>query len=230
MLAGRNSNQQTFETHAFALSEDATAQNVACVYFIKDLRRPKGCGKALIDIHLTEVNSELRLNVEGHTAEAQPLESAQPSANAPHLIKHHNYIQENICGWTVHIHDKIQGQDLQQFRETLCGDLDKIVKLLPGNCMPTLMKKHIYMSLTSTYLNDFGDNEKGRGMCYHMSPEWLSGHGNDPKKAGCIEMYQLSDYIEWRSQQPFMVLHELSHSYHHENDGKLDGPIDAAYQ
>jgi len=38
----------------------------------------------------------------------------------------------------------------------------------------------------------------GRGMCYHFSPEWLKGAGSIEEKAGCIEIYQVADYIDWR--------------------------------
>lgn len=101
--------------------------------------------------------------------------------------------------------------------------------MIPGPALGVIRKKHIYVNLTSQITNDHGEDEEQRGMCYHMSPEWLSSHGNDPAKAGCVEMWKLHDYFDWRSQQPFMVLHELSHSYHHEMLDKFGPRINALY-
>jgi hypothetical protein len=43
----------------------------------------------------------------------------------------------------------------------------------------------------------------------------LRMNGNHTGKAGCIEIYRASDYLEWHSDQPWMLFHELAHAYHH---------------
>jgi hypothetical protein len=60
------------------------------------------------------------------------------------------------------------------------------------------MTKHIYVNETINYI-DSGKIIKGRGLCYHISAEWLSGAGNDAKKAKCVEIYQVTDYLDWHS-------------------------------
>lgn len=85
------------------------------------------------------------------------------------------------------------------------------------------------MNDTSKYLNDDGSLNDARGMCFHISPEWLTSHGNDVKKAMNIEIYRVSDYLKWRETQPFMILHELSHAYHNTLFSTLDQHIKNAY-
>ena len=52
-------------------------------------------------------------------------------------------------------------------------------------------------------------------MAYHPNPEWLSEHGVSPEKAKCIELANVSNFLKWSLEQPWMLLHELAHGYHH---------------
>jgi len=52
-------------------------------------------------------------------------------------------------------------------------------------------------------------------MCYHVSAEWLRSNGMNPEKAGGVEVANAVNFLEWTKQQPWMVLHELAHGYHH---------------
>ena len=54
----------------------------------------------------------------------------------------------------------------------------------------------------------------GRGMCFHPSAEWLSSAGFEPERAGTVEICNADDYLQWRAEQPMMVLHEMAHAYH----------------
>ncbi|HRJ50150.1 MAG TPA: hypothetical protein PKU91_06435, partial [Phycisphaerales bacterium] len=53
-----------------------------------------------------------------------------------------------------------------------------------------------------------------RGACFHPSGDWLEAHGLDRAREGAVEMLSIDDYLDWRSIQPAMVLHELAHAYH----------------
>lgn len=51
---------------------------------------------------------------------------------------------------------------------------------------------------------------------YHPSETWLVANGYIPEKAMCVEISNITNFINWTNQnQPYMVLHELSHAYHH---------------
>ena len=53
-------------------------------------------------------------------------------------------------------------------------------------------------------------------MCYHISPDWLREHGMNPQKAGAVEIANCKNFLKWTHEQPWMVLHELAHGYHHQ--------------
>ncbi len=51
-------------------------------------------------------------------------------------------------------------------------------------------------------------------MCYHADVRWLQKNGLKPEKAGCVEIANVRDFLQWTLRQPWMVLHEMSHGYH----------------
>jgi len=67
-------------------------------------------------------------------------------------------------------------------------------------------------------------------MCFHCGDAWVKSHGNSAAKGNCVEVYQVAHYFDWRVQQPFMILHELSHAFHWMLSEKLDKHIEAAYK
>lgn len=51
---------------------------------------------------------------------------------------------------------------------------------------------------------------------YHPSQAWLIANGYIPEKAKCVEISNITNFFNWTNQnQPYMVMHELSHAYHH---------------
>jgi len=57
------------------------------------------------------------------------------------------------------------------------------------------------------------DNPDVPGLTFHPSIDWLKSHGYNPDKARCIEIGNLEHFLSWHAEQPFLVLHELSHAY-----------------
>jgi hypothetical protein len=53
-------------------------------------------------------------------------------------------------------------------------------------------------------------------MTYHPDPKWLREHGKNPEKALCVELANARTFLDWTIEQPWMLLHELSHGYHHQ--------------
>jgi len=52
-------------------------------------------------------------------------------------------------------------------------------------------------------------------MCFHVSDKWLKSNSMNPEKAGGVELANCRNFLEWTHAQPWMVLHELAHGYHH---------------
>jgi len=68
-------------------------------------------------------------------------------------------------------------------------------------------------------------------MAYHPDPGWLRAHDMNPDKAGCVEVANARNFLAWTRQQPWMVLHELAHGYHHQFLGGYENPeIRGLYQ
>ena len=53
-------------------------------------------------------------------------------------------------------------------------------------------------------------------MCYHPSRDWLIPNGYNPDKEGTVEVGNVKAFLTWTRDQPWMVLHELAHGYHHQ--------------
>ena len=66
-------------------------------------------------------------------------------------------------------------------------------------------------------------------MCYHPSREWLTQNGFNPEKAGSIEVANAENFLTWTINQPWMVLHELVHGYHHLVLGYDNKQVNEAY-
>ncbi len=67
------------------------------------------------------------------------------------------------------------------------------------------------------------------GAVYHPSETWLSNNGYPPYWAEGIQIGNASNYLSWTSIQPAMVLHELSHAWHHQILGYNQIEISEAY-
>ncbi|ETO10470.1 hypothetical protein RFI_26904 [Reticulomyxa filosa] len=50
--------------------------------------------------------------------------------------------------------------------------------------------------------------------CFHPDGRWLKEHNNCVEKAECVEIYRFKQFVEERGYMPFVLLHELAHSYH----------------
>jgi hypothetical protein len=53
-------------------------------------------------------------------------------------------------------------------------------------------------------------------MAYHPNPAWLRDHEMNPEKGRCVEIANAQNFLRWTIDQPWMVLHELAHGYHHQ--------------
>ena len=69
-------------------------------------------------------------------------------------------------------------------------------------------------------------------MAYHPAAEWLREHGTNPAMAGGVEVANARNFLDWTLEQPWMVLHELAHAYHHKflPGGFGNSELKAAYQ
>lgn len=119
-------------------------------------------------------------------------------------------------GWfRVMVSEGLLAEDELRARvfETLSEDLERIAGAVPGSAL-ALLRDRVTIWVEKQGAEVPG-GMSGRGMVYHPSAIWLKANGLLPVKAGGIEVVRAEDYLEWRADQPMMVLHELAHAYHH---------------
>jgi len=67
-------------------------------------------------------------------------------------------------------------------------------------------------------------------MFYHPSPRWLAANEFPTELAGGIEVANARNFLRWTLDQPWMVLHELAHAYHHQVLGNGHAGVRAAFE
>ena len=112
-----------------------------------------------------------------------------------------------VQGHPVYISPEAAGDKVLVNRVTakLDSDLKNIHAILPARAMSQLAGLAFWVEQ---------DNPETPGMTYHPSAAWLQEHGYNTDKAGGIEIGNLRHFLDWRADQPMMVLHEVSHAYH----------------
>jgi hypothetical protein len=94
--------------------------------------------------------------------------------------------------------------------EELRAQLYRIRRVVPPAPLAKLRSVPLFLGV---------EDEHGRHpcACYHPSREWLRAHGYPEEKAGAVDIANARTFLDWTRQvQPWMVLHELAHAYHHQ--------------
>jgi hypothetical protein len=119
-----------------------------------------------------------------------------------------DYERRSLQGFTVFLnraalqHEQAATDALKLLEEKLAG----VVKSLQPDRLEPLRKVAFWVEWEA----------RGSSACmYHPSVEWLRAHDYNPQKAKSVEINNLRHFLDWRDDQPMMVLHELAHAYHH---------------
>lgn len=136
-----------------------------------------------------------------------------------------NKIYENmvICGFNIHYENKLF-EKYPKALEILEIDLKAIETLLPFNIYNELKNKvKIWLNISIVYGKEEEEGEGGlvigRGVCFHPNIHWLKENNENVNKFQCIEIYEISNYIEENGDRSRwgiggIILHELCHAYH----------------
>jgi hypothetical protein len=120
------------------------------------------------------------------------------------------YETRQIEGWQVLINTEFltgQPELADRTLRLLEYQLFQITRVVPPGALSKLRKIRIWVE----------ENEPHHPcMTYHPDPKWLRDHGMSPEKARCVELANARRFLEWTIQQPWMLLHELSHGFHHQ--------------
>lgn len=135
------------------------------------------------------------------------------------------YAVAQVEGWKVLVHKDLDVADRHTLRadvlRLLTDHLYRVTRAVPPTALEKLRRIPIWIEVA---------HPRHPCMCYHPSPIWLATHGMNPKKAGAVEIANCKNFLTWTQQQPWMVLHELAHGYHHLTLGDGNAEVKAAYQ
>jgi hypothetical protein len=133
------------------------------------------------------------------------------------------YEVRQIEGWTVRVNRELLAQPAlcAQTLRVLEHQLFQIRRVVPSNALVRLQAIPVWVERA---------HPRHRCMCYHPSAQWLREHDMNPEKAGGIEIANATNFLAWTHQQPWMVLHELAHGYHHQVLGHGHAELRAAYK
>ena len=136
------------------------------------------------------------------------------------------YDVRRVEGWTVRVNKKFAADDpdvCNQVMDLLKVHLVQIERAVPKAAVEKLRTVPIWVERESPPHD---------GMAYHPNPDWLRKHNINPEKARCVELANARHFLDWWRDQPWMVLHEMAHAYHHQFlPGGFDNPdVKAAFE
>lgn len=121
-----------------------------------------------------------------------------------------NYVVRQVEGWPVLLHPQLVKDHpklIEPMLEQLRHQLYTIKRLIPASAVEKVQTVKIWVE---------NFHPLHPCMCYHPSDGWLKGKGCNPDKAKGVEIANPKNFLSWTKDQPFMVLHEMAHAYHHQ--------------
>lgn len=125
--------------------------------------------------------------------------------------KFYDPVEKKIEGWTIAVDPQLMMEKNSEVRErafeALANHLQRVKYIVPGDRLAQLKKLRIWLEL---------NNPKLGNMQYHPSRRWLAANGHDPRLVKHVHIpraRQLYSPRTW-AKHPYVVLHELAHSYH----------------
>ena len=134
------------------------------------------------------------------------------------------YTAKTIQGWNILVNNELLTKDAdlpQKVLKQLDHQLYQVTRVLPPEPLKQLRKVTIWVEY---------DAPKHDCACYHPNRQWLIENDFNPEKTGSIEIADAKNFLSWTIPQPWMVLHELAHAYHHQVLGYDNAEIKEAYQ
>jgi hypothetical protein len=161
----------------------------------------------------------LREHVE-HGHHKEPEEA--PPAASPAFTPTTAYGVRGMRGFRVLVSPELSaaGELCARVLDLLDNHLTRLVTAVPEPALAALREVPIWVERISP---------KVACMCYHVSGGWLVQNGYNPDKAQAVEVGNADTFLSWTQDQPWMVLHELAHAFHHRVLGSSNEEIRAGF-
>ena len=122
-----------------------------------------------------------------------------------------NRTDRQVEGWTVRVDDRLLLPENRELADKalrfLAFRLAELKVVVPADKVARLQRVPIVLDLSH------GDLVP---MQYHPSADWLRKNGYSEELAKCVHLPRAADLMTSRNirEQPWVILHELSHAYH----------------
>ena len=113
-----------------------------------------------------------------------------------------------LQGWSVQVQDELWAEEAlrEDVLALLRTELWELRTRLPAPVVERLQQVELRFHL---------DRAECPGGVYHPSARWLVDHDLPAEWAEGVEFGVAENFLTWSRTQPDMVLHELSHAWHH---------------
>lgn len=132
-------------------------------------------------------------------------------ADEPSRPEFYDPVEMQVEGWTVAVDPQLLSDEHKELGEkvlkALANHLQRVEYIVPEERVAELKKLRIWMDL---------EHPKLKNMQYHPGKGWLISNGHDPRLVKHVHIpvaRQLLNRRTW-AKHPYVVLHELAHSYH----------------
>ena len=118
------------------------------------------------------------------------------------------YLHKTIEGFPIMVDPRL-AEETELCAATLkeiSSQLYLVSRKVPAKALAKIRKVRIFVQLRSPTTC----------AVYHPSRRWLSKHKQNPDMARCVELSHPKAFLSWTKHQPWMLLHELAHAYHHQ--------------
>ena len=135
-----------------------------------------------------------------------------------------DYTVQKIEGWKVLVNNQLLSGHTRLAEDVLKllkHQLYQITRVVPDKPLKELRRVPIWVEYKAP---------RHPCMCYHPSRQWLSEHDFNPEKERSVEIANAENFLKWTIDQPWMVMHELAHSYHRCVLGYDNTEVRKAYQ
>ena len=120
----------------------------------------------------------------------------------------HTYEIQDIEGWKLYVNTKLKKDpNWPLARRILSNQLFQTKRVISKKVIKKMQEVKIYL--------DTRENSE-IGAEYHPYKEWLIENNFSPNKHEAIEIPSTENFIAYTKNQPWVILHELIHSYHHQ--------------
>ncbi len=120
------------------------------------------------------------------------------------------YKKMQLSDWQLIVHQDLIDQEPKlwgQVRQELKHQFYQIQRRVPANAVKKMKLVPIWVELSERH---------HPGLVYHPNPSWLKNHAMNPDKARCVEISNAHNFVNWSIAQPYCILHEMAHAWHHQ--------------